>query len=55
MASIVRAEEAPWEPKLVTVLAIDVSWPPATESVTPRARCPGRPFRRWQQAVVDKV
>lgn len=49
-----RAEEAPWEPKLVTVLAIDVSWPQVIDRDTPR-EVPWTTVRRWQQAVVDKV
>ncbi|HEX2280083.1 MAG TPA: AAA family ATPase [Candidatus Tectomicrobia bacterium] len=49
-----RAKEAPWEPKLVTVLAIDVSWPQVTDRDTPH-EVPWTTVRRWQQAVVDKV
>ncbi len=49
-----RAEEAPWEPKLVTVLAIDVAWPQAMGRDKPR-EVPWTTVRRWQQAVVEKV
>ena len=49
-----RAEEAPWEPKLVTVLAIDVAWPQMIDRDT-RREVSWTTVRRWQQAVVDKV
>jgi DNA-binding winged helix-turn-helix (wHTH) protein/tetratricopeptide (TPR) repeat protein len=49
-----RAKEAPWEPKLVTVLAIDVAWPKAMDRGTPR-EVPWTTVRRWQQVVVEKV
>ena len=49
-----RAEEAPWEPKLVTVLAIDVSWPQAADRDTLR-EVPWTTIRRWERAVVDKI
>ena len=49
-----RAEEAPWEPKLVTVFAIDVAWPQMIDRDTPR-EVSWTTVRRWQQAVVDKV
>jgi DNA-binding winged helix-turn-helix (wHTH) protein len=48
------AEHAPWEPKPVTVLAIDVSWPQAMDRDTPH-EVPWTMVRRWQQLVVDKV
>jgi tetratricopeptide (TPR) repeat protein len=49
-----RAGEAPWEPKPVTVLAIDVSWPQVTDRDAP-CEVPWTTIRQWQQAVVDKV
>jgi len=49
-----RAEEVPWEPKLVTVLAIDMAWPPAIDRAASR-EVPWTTVRRWQEAVVDKV
>ena len=46
--------EVPWEPKLVTVLAIDVSWPPATEQDTAH-EVPWTTVRRWHHVVADTV
>jgi DNA-binding winged helix-turn-helix (wHTH) protein len=48
------AEEDAWEPKLVTVLAIDVAWPQVIDRSTP-IEVPWTTVRRWQQAIVEKI
>jgi DNA-binding winged helix-turn-helix (wHTH) protein/tetratricopeptide (TPR) repeat protein/class 3 adenylate cyclase len=48
------AEEEAWEPKLVTVLAIDAAWPQAIER-DPLLEVPWAIVRRWQHAVVEKI
>jgi DNA-binding winged helix-turn-helix (wHTH) protein len=47
-------KEGSWEPKFVTVLAIDVAWPQAIDRDT-LSEVPWTTARRWQQAVVEKV